>query len=377
MDNSFTLGSTEEVDNVKILQSCPVCFCVVVRLCLLLIRTSLAHLKLSLGIGIYRVWKWGRYAVLNDKMDNLDIPMEEYIRFEEEKACRRGQVYNWETATYGKIWYDEDVHYLRSFEKEFTTIVYNDALTSGSEVSYDFENEFPAIVYNDALATNHKISSEPSVNPLDNNEIDFRISLDESDDEDYICIYDKSSFFYKLTSVNDLKTDSRNDNDKVNIELPLNDGSIKPSDSIINDNADTNPHEFDESFETNHDINHAFHWLETENRQLILYKLNIEDHDHPIITTIEIPHGLHQGRNFLQSFGDSIGSDNPMLVVIDILGILHLQGRLFKSRGCLLLVCRDNIGSRDFTIYEMMKGCSMWTVRYLVNTDDSMTSLPE
>ncbi|GKC69235.1 hypothetical protein Tco_1115118 [Tanacetum coccineum] len=125
-------------------------------------------------------------------MDDLNILMEEYIRLEEEKACRRGQVYNWETATYGKIWYDEDVHYLRSFEKEFTTIVYNDALTSGSEVSYDFENEFPAIVYNDALATNHKISSEPPVNPLDNNEIDFRISLDQSDNEDYICIYDKS-----------------------------------------------------------------------------------------------------------------------------------------------------------------------------------------
>nr|GEV73529.1 hypothetical protein [Tanacetum cinerariifolium] len=39
---------------------------------------------------------------------------------------------------------------------------------------------------------------------------------------------------------------------------------------------------------------------ETEDRQLTLYKLNIDDHDHPFITTIEIPNGLHQGRNFLQ-----------------------------------------------------------------------------
>ncbi|GKA27334.1 hypothetical protein Tco_0713502 [Tanacetum coccineum] len=30
--------------------------------------------------------------------------MKECIRLEEEKARRRGKVYNWETATYGKIW---------------------------------------------------------------------------------------------------------------------------------------------------------------------------------------------------------------------------------------------------------------------------------
>nr|GEY32572.1 hypothetical protein [Tanacetum cinerariifolium] len=36
-------------------------------------------------------------------MDDPNITMEEYIRLEEEKARRRGKVYNWETATYGKI----------------------------------------------------------------------------------------------------------------------------------------------------------------------------------------------------------------------------------------------------------------------------------
>ncbi|GJV53393.1 hypothetical protein Tco_1449134 [Tanacetum coccineum] len=45
----------------------------------------------------------------------------------------------------------------------------------------------------------------------------------------------------------------KNDNDKVNIELPSDDASIKPSDSIINDNVDTNSHEFNEDVETNHD----------------------------------------------------------------------------------------------------------------------------
>ncbi|GJX82416.1 hypothetical protein Tco_0331897 [Tanacetum coccineum] len=65
-----------------------------------------------------------------DKMDNPNITMEEYIKLEEEKARRHGKVYNWETAKYGKIWYDEDVHDLRSAETEFPAIVFNDELSS-------------------------------------------------------------------------------------------------------------------------------------------------------------------------------------------------------------------------------------------------------
>ncbi|GJV15316.1 hypothetical protein Tco_1360639 [Tanacetum coccineum] len=132
-------------------------------------------------------------------MDDPNITMEEYIRLEEEKACRRGKVYNWETAKYGKIWYDEDVHDLRSVETEFLAIVFNDKLTS-----------------------EEALSCEPTISPLNDNEIDFRISFDESDDEDYMVIFDKNSFSYKIISVNDLKTDSENNNEKVNMpSFPL------------------------------------------------------------------------------------------------------------------------------------------------------------
>ncbi|GKD19846.1 hypothetical protein Tco_1209004, partial [Tanacetum coccineum] len=100
-------------------------------------------------------------------MDDPNITMEEYIRLEEEKARRRGKVYNWETsAMYGRI------------------------LT---------------------------LSYEPTVSTLNDNKIDFRISFDEFDDEDYTVIYDENSFSYKIISVNDLKTDLENDNDKVNM----------------------------------------------------------------------------------------------------------------------------------------------------------------
>ncbi|GKA80333.1 hypothetical protein Tco_0786929 [Tanacetum coccineum] len=96
-------------------------------------------------------------------MDDLNITMEEYIRLEEEKARRR--------------------------------------------------------VFNDTLTSETTLSCEPMVSSLNNDEIDFRISFDEFDDEDYTIIFDKNSFSYKIISVNDLKMDSENDNDKVNMPL--------------------------------------------------------------------------------------------------------------------------------------------------------------
>ncbi|GJY48522.1 hypothetical protein Tco_0438478 [Tanacetum coccineum] len=142
-------------------------------------------------------------------MDDPNITMEEYIRLEEEKDHRHGQVYNLKTTTYSKIWCNEDVHDLRSIETEFLAIVLNDALTS--EVA---------------------LSCEPKVSPLNDNQIDYRISFDESDDEDHTEIFDKNLFSYKIISANDLKTDSENDNEKVNMpSFP----SPEPTVSYFND----------------------------------------------------------------------------------------------------------------------------------------------
>ncbi|GJY96626.1 hypothetical protein Tco_0513536 [Tanacetum coccineum] len=88
-------------------------------------------------------------------MDDTNITIEEYIRLEEEKAHRRGKVYNWETATYDSendndkvnmpsfpssehiVSYFDDLDYFKDFEKEFTAIAYNYALTS----KLDFSSE--------------------------------------------------------------------------------------------------------------------------------------------------------------------------------------------------------------------------------------------
>ncbi|GJT34213.1 hypothetical protein Tco_0924632 [Tanacetum coccineum] len=83
---------------------------------------SVVHLKLLScrfkksrdGLRMARLW---------------DLPAAMF-RLKEEKARRHGKVYNWETATYGRIWYDNDVRDLRSVESEFPSIVFNDQLTS-------------------------------------------------------------------------------------------------------------------------------------------------------------------------------------------------------------------------------------------------------
>ncbi|GKA15992.1 hypothetical protein Tco_0695739 [Tanacetum coccineum] len=129
-------------------------------------------------------------------MDDLDITMEEYVQLETERALRNGKVYNWETATYGKIWFDEDVHYLRAFETEFLTIVYNDALAS----KLDF-------------------SSEPTVSPQHVDEVSLKNEtlLSEYDGEEYNVISFNDLFLFNVFSVNDSKLDTDSDNDNTDI----------------------------------------------------------------------------------------------------------------------------------------------------------------
>ncbi|GKD95913.1 hypothetical protein Tco_1379810, partial [Tanacetum coccineum] len=140
-------------------------------------------------------------------MDDPNITMKEYIRLEEKKSRRRGKVYNWETTTYSKIWYDEDIHNLRSVEIEFLAIVFDDAFTS--EVTH---------------------SCKPTVSPLNENKIDFRISFDESDDEDYTeqnVIYFNDLFPFNVIYPDDSKSDKDNDDDdKIDIKQSSGDNVI-------------------------------------------------------------------------------------------------------------------------------------------------------
>ncbi|GKE66201.1 hypothetical protein Tco_1520362 [Tanacetum coccineum] len=160
-------------------------------------------------------------------MEDPNITMEEYIKLEEEKARRRGKVYNWETAKYGKIWYDEDVHDLRSIETEFPAIVFNDELSSEKRLFCfddldffkDFENEFPAIVYNNALTSKSDFLIEPTLIPQHIDEFDLKdeTSLSKYDEVEQNVLYFNDLFPFNIIYPDDLKSDKDNDDNEIDI----------------------------------------------------------------------------------------------------------------------------------------------------------------
>ncbi|GKE82657.1 hypothetical protein Tco_1552657, partial [Tanacetum coccineum] len=143
----------------------------------------------------------------------------------------------WETAMYGKIWYDDDVHDLRSVETEFPAIVFDDMLTFEEAlsceptptVSYfddlyylkDFEkefpaivyNEFPAIVYNDTLTSKLDFLTELTLSPQHAVEFNLKdeTSLSEYDKEEHNILYFNNLFPFNLIYPDDSKSNEDND----------------------------------------------------------------------------------------------------------------------------------------------------------------------
>nr|GEW38921.1 retrovirus-related Pol polyprotein from transposon TNT 1-94 [Tanacetum cinerariifolium] len=76
------------------------------------------------------------------------------------------------------------------------------------------ENEFPAIAFNDSLKSGETLSCEPPVNSL-NDEIDFKISFDDSDDEDYTFIPKK------------IDSDLNNQDDQWELSLDIDDSDLR------------------------------------------------------------------------------------------------------------------------------------------------------
>ncbi|GJV19850.1 hypothetical protein Tco_1368870 [Tanacetum coccineum] len=210
------------------------------------------------------------------KTFNPNIIMEEYIRLKEEKAQIHRKVFNWETAKYGKIWYDEDIHDLISIETEFPSIVLNDALTSEVTLSCeptvsplndnkidfrissyesedkdytptvsffddldffkDFENEFLAIVYNNAQTSKLNLLTEPILNPQHIDEFNLKdeTSLSECDEEEQNVLNFNDLFPFTVIYLIDSKSDKDNDDDRVDIEHSSGDLSVKPLPDVIN-----------------------------------------------------------------------------------------------------------------------------------------------
>ncbi|GKB00297.1 hypothetical protein Tco_0828290 [Tanacetum coccineum] len=185
-------------------------------------------------------------------MDDPNMTMKEYIKLEEGKARRRGRVFNWETATYGKIRVDSDLYNLRYVETKFPAIIIDnafapqDALSCKSQVSTpvndeidfrisfdesddedytiiyffkDFKNEFPAIIYNDAQMSKSGYLTEPILNPQHVDEFDLNneTSLSKYDEEEQNVLYFNDIFPFNIIHPDDLKLEKDNDDNDIDI----------------------------------------------------------------------------------------------------------------------------------------------------------------
>nr|GEX04786.1 hybrid signal transduction histidine kinase M [Tanacetum cinerariifolium] len=158
-------------------------------------------------------------------VDGLDSRFATLVKIMLKKEKAR-KVYNWETATYGKIWYDEDVHDLKSVETKFSAIVFNDAFTSEVTPSY----EAHAIVYNDVLTSKSDFSTKPTLCPqhIDKFNLKDETSLYECDEKEQYVLYFNDLFPFNVIYPDDLKSDMENDNDKIHIEQHSGDMSVIP-----------------------------------------------------------------------------------------------------------------------------------------------------
>nr|GEV68977.1 reverse transcriptase domain-containing protein [Tanacetum cinerariifolium] len=200
-------------------------------------------------------------------MDNPNINIEEYIRLKEEKARQRGKVYNWKAVTYGKIWYEEDAHELKSVETEFPAMIFNDELTSEKVLSCepsvnsendnkkvnmplfpsleptvssfddldfrkDFLNEVPVIVYNDALTSKSNSSTEPVeiFHRIDEFDLKTKTSLSECDEEEQNIVYFNDLFPFNIIYPDDLESDEDNDDYVIDI-IQSSEGNVINTDN--------------------------------------------------------------------------------------------------------------------------------------------------
>ncbi|GKC46074.1 hypothetical protein Tco_1063796 [Tanacetum coccineum] len=100
----------------------------------------------------------------------------------------------------------------------------------------DFENEFSAIVYNDAQTSKSDLLTEPILNPQHIDEFNLKdeTSLSECDEEEQNILNFNDLFPFNVIYPDELKTNTDNDNDKVDIEHSLGDLSVKPLPDVIN-----------------------------------------------------------------------------------------------------------------------------------------------
>ncbi|GJS77868.1 hypothetical protein Tco_0727749, partial [Tanacetum coccineum] len=150
-----------------------------------------------------------------------------YIRLEEERAHRRGKVYNWETAKYDSENDNEKVN-MPSFPSLKPTVSYFDDL----DFLKDFENEFLAIIYNDVLTSKSDSSTKPVEihHCIDDFDLKDETSLSKYDEGEQNILYFNDLFPFNIIYLGDLKSDKDNDDNEIDIIQSLEDMDLPPRD---------------------------------------------------------------------------------------------------------------------------------------------------
>ncbi|GJY25795.1 hypothetical protein Tco_0400521 [Tanacetum coccineum] len=154
-------------------------------------------------------------VVLGRRMDDPNITMEEYIRLEEEKARKRAIVFNDNLTSNETLSCEPMVSSLNDNEIDLRMSFEE----SNDEDYMDFENEYPAIVYNDALTSKSDFLTEPTLCPQHVDEFDLKdeTSLSKYDEDEQSILYFNDLFPFNIIYPDDLKSDKDNDDNEINI----------------------------------------------------------------------------------------------------------------------------------------------------------------
>ncbi|GJX37800.1 hypothetical protein Tco_0251103 [Tanacetum coccineum] len=206
-------------------------------------------------------------------MDDPNIIMEEYIRLEEEKARRHAIVFNDMLTSEAALSCEPTVSSLNDDTNLRISLDESDDEDCRPTISYfndldyfnDFEKEFPAIVYNDALTSKSDLLTEPILNPqyIDEFNLKDETSLSECDEEEQNILNFNDLFPFNVIYPNDSKSDKDNDDNKVDIEHSSEDLSVIPVPDVINTDVGAYAHGSNMLLETSHDTSNIFFKTET------------------------------------------------------------------------------------------------------------------
>ncbi|GJS67177.1 hypothetical protein Tco_0681741 [Tanacetum coccineum] len=174
-------------------------------------------------------------------MNDPNITMEEYIKLEEEKDQSRGEMFNWQITTFGRTRHYYEEERFMNFKEEFQAIIFEKIKEDGNgnmhtspkpmvdyfdDLDYfkDFENEFPAIVYNDGLTSKSDLGTKPLV--ISKCIIEFNLidetSLSEYNEE----IVSRFNDLFNDIHHDDLKSEKDDGDDDISIIQSSKDNEI-------------------------------------------------------------------------------------------------------------------------------------------------------